>query len=168
MLIGSWKYEEITQNPLDFLTPTWMRPQLSVVSLLFIRALKEVCPSALHWTDILSLLWSSRFCSLWVTLTIGGFSINYHWNACGTEEGLFEVGLQIMVLKLCGCRDLAWSLPRGQQLLDSVSCCSCAGLQYHSLGDVGHSQLGSLRGVTPDFSTLASKAGMLFWVTGVF
>lgn len=28
MLIGNGKYEEITQNPLDFLTPTWMRPQL--------------------------------------------------------------------------------------------------------------------------------------------
>lgn len=26
MLIGSWKYEEITQNPLDFLTPTWVGP----------------------------------------------------------------------------------------------------------------------------------------------
>lgn len=118
MLIGSWKYEEITQNPLDFLTPTWMRPQLSVVSLLFIEALKEVCPSAFRWTDILSLLWSiraqSRFCSLWVTITIGGFSINYHWNTCGTEEGLFEVGLQIRVLELRGCRDLAWSLSRGQ------------------------------------------------------
>lgn len=50
-------------------------------------------PSTLRWTDILSLLWSiwteSRFCSLWVTITIGRLSINYHWNACVTEEGLF-------------------------------------------------------------------------------
>lgn len=65
MLIGSRKYEEITQNPLDFLTPTWMRPQLSVDSLLFIGALKEVCPSALYFVFALKYLGKSRFCSFW-------------------------------------------------------------------------------------------------------
>lgn len=29
---------------------------------------------------------------MWVTVTIGGLSINYHLNACRTGEGLFEGG----------------------------------------------------------------------------
>lgn len=94
MLIGSWKYEEITQNPLDFLTPTWEGPQHFPRLVVIHGAWKYVCLSASEWTDILSLALNIRaqsgLSSLWVTVTIGGLSINYHLNACRNEEGLFK------------------------------------------------------------------------------
>ena len=96
MLIGSWKYEEITQNPLDFLTPTWVGPQRFSKASCYSWRLKVACLSALGWTGILSCERNSpaqsRFSSLWVTVTIGGLSINYHLNACRDGEGLFEGG----------------------------------------------------------------------------